>query len=122
MRLIVTSMSSDEFDAWIAQQSQNYTAATEPPAQAGEQLFASAGCIGCHVIRGMPAATGTTGPDLTHVSSRPYIAGGTLANTPLNQARWLANPPGIKSGSLMPNLNLAPTDIDSLVAFLQTLK
>jgi len=74
------------------------------------------------VIRGVPQAVGVTGPDLTHVASRPTIAGGILANTPHNLGRWLANPPGIKPGSIMPNLNLPQADIDALVAYLQTLK
>lgn len=122
MRFVVTAVSPDEFDAWVRQQAQDYARSVEAAAQAGEQLFGTAGCAGCHVIRGMAAATGQTGPDLTHVSSRPYIAGGILGNTPLNQARWLENPPGLKPGSLMPNLKLPQADIDSLVAFLQTLK
>ncbi len=122
MRFVVTVVSSAEFDAWAKQQAADYTPAADEKAQEGEQRFATAGCVGCHVIRGMPAAAGQTGPDLTHVSSRPYIAGGILANTSHNLARWLADPPGIKAGSLMPKLDLASGDIDALVAFLQTLK
>ena len=122
MRFVVTAKTPDEFDTWVRQQAQDYTPSQEAAAQTGEQLFSTAGCAGCHVIRGMAAARGQTGPDLTHVSSRPYIAGGILGNTPLNQARWLEDPPGLKPGSLMPNLKLPQADIDSLVAFLQTLK
>ena len=122
MRFVVKAVTSEEFDAWVKHQAQDYVPPAEAAAQAGEQLFTTAGCTGCHVVRGLAAAKGQTGPDLTHVSSRPYLAGGILANTPLNQSRWLANPPAIKPGSLMPNLKLSQADIESLVAFLQALK
>jgi len=67
-------------------------------------------------------ANGKVGPNLTHVGSRDTIAGGLLPNTIGNLRRWLANPPGLKPGSLMPNLNLSATDIDALVAYLQSLQ
>jgi cytochrome c oxidase subunit 2 len=78
-------------------------------------------CIGCHTINGT-SANGKTGPNLTHVASRTAIAGGTLTNTEGNLRRWLANPPAVKPGSVMPNLNLTKTEIDALVAYLQSLK
>ena len=122
MRLVVTAVSEEEFAAWATSQAKDAVEPTEEAAQAGQQVFQSAGCVGCHVIRGVPGAVGKTGPDLTHVASRPYIAGGILATTPYNLAKWLADPPAVKPGSLMPNLNLPPADIESLVAYLQTLK
>jgi len=121
-RFLVTAVSPAEFDAWANSQARDAAAPTEAAAQAGQQVFLSAGCVACHTIRGVPSAVGQTGPDLTHVASRPYIAGRILANTPHNLARWLANPPGIKPGALMPNLGLSRPDIEALVAFLQTLK
>ena len=78
-------------------------------------------CIGCHTINGT-TAVGKVGPNLTHVGSRTHIAGGILENTAGNLTRWLGNPPGIKPGSIMPNLNLAPADIQKLVAYLQSLQ
>ncbi|HEY4688879.1 MAG TPA: cytochrome c oxidase subunit II [Anaerolineae bacterium] len=122
MRFVVTAVSEDEFAAWARGQAQAAAEPTEAAAQAGRQVFLTAGCAGCHTINGVPQANGQTGPNLTHVTSRPYIAGGTLANTPFNLSRWLADPPTLKPGSLMPNLNLSTADIDSLVAYLQTLK
>jgi cytochrome c oxidase subunit 2 len=122
MRLVVTAVSPDEFEAWAAGQAKDAVEPVEAAAQAGQQVFLGAGCAGCHVVRGVPQALGQTGPDLTHLAGRPYLAGGILANTPHNLARWLANPPALKPGSLMPNLNLAQADIDALVAYLQTLK
>jgi len=122
MRLVVTAVSEDEFSAWANNQAREAAAPTDPNALAGQQVFVTGLCVGCHVIRGVPQAGGVTGPDLTHVASRPYIAGGILATTPHNLARWLENPPGVKPGSKMPNLNLSRQDIDALVAYLQTLK
>jgi cytochrome c oxidase subunit 2 len=122
MRLVVNAVSPAEFADWAAAQAAIAVAPIDPEAQAGQQVFLNAGCIACHVVRGVPSAVGKTGPDLTHVYSRPYFAGGIFATTPFNLSRWLANPPGVKPGSLMPNLNLPQTDIDALVAYLQTLK
>ncbi len=122
MRLVVTAVSPAEFAAWAENQAKDAVEPADPDAQAGQQLFAGGACVGCHTIRGLPPAAGVTGPDLTHVASRPYIAGGILANTEHNLGRWLADPPGVKPGSLMPNLGLSPADIDSLVAYLRTLK
>ena len=122
MRLVVTAVSEDEFAAWVKSQAGDAAAPAETAAQTGQQIFQSAGCAGCHVIRGVPGAVGKTGPDLTHLYGRPCFAGCTLATTPYNLAKWLADPPAVKAGSLMPNLNLSPADIASLVAYLQTLK
>lgn len=97
----------------------------QPSAEQGRQLVTSKGCIACHVIPNVPGATSTIGPSLEGVadaSKRPSIAGGVLPNNPDNIKRWLTNPPAIKPGTLMPNLSLNPTELDSLVAFLQTLK
>lgn len=122
MRLVVTAVSEADFTAWAANEAQDALVPADRLAQQGQQVFAGGPCVGCHAIRGIPQAVGVAGPDLTHVASRPYIAGGVLGNTPHNLARWLENPPGIKAGSLMPNLNLPKSDVDALVAYLTSLK
>ncbi len=71
------------------------------------------------------------GPNLTHFASRNLIAGGILIHnrdqcldpnnlTNCNLAKWLANPQGIKPGNDM-IVNLSPSDIKALVAYLETL-
>lgn len=71
------------------------------------------------------------GPNLTHFASRNLIAGGVLVHnrdqcldpnnlTNCNLAKWLANPQGIKPGNDMV-VNLSPTQIKELVAYLETL-
>ena len=94
-------------------------------ADRGKQLVTEKGCIACHVIKSVPGAVGTIGPALDGVgdpAARPKIAGGLLDNTPDNLKKWLANPPAIKPGTLMPNLSLSANEMDNLIAFLETLK
>jgi len=74
-------------------------------------------CGGCHMIDGQGASG--PGPDLSHIGSTPYDA---LANTPEFLARWLADPPGTKPGTLMPKLPLSQAELDSLVSYLVALK
>ncbi len=71
------------------------------------------------------------GPNLTHFASRNLIAGGVLIHnrdqclnpdnlTNCNLAKWLANPQGIKPGNDMV-VNLSPSEIKDLVAYLESL-
>ena len=39
-----------------------------------------------------------------------------------NLRPWLANPPAVKPGSVMPNLNLSSNEITKLIAYLETLR
>ena len=79
-------------------------------AQQGQQVFFSAGCVGCHTINGPQVngqkAAGTIGPNLTHVGSRGIIAGGVLTQTEANISKWVHDPPAIKPGTKMPKLGL----------------
>jgi cytochrome c oxidase subunit 2 len=84
-------------------------------------LFQTRGCVACHTINGTPAQ-GKIGPNLTHVASRGVIAGAVLENTPDNLRTWLKDPPAVKPGSIMPNLNLSDHELDVLVAYLSSLK
>ena len=79
---------------------------------------ASNSCIACHTIQGVSA--GVLGPNLTHVGSRTTIAGGILANDSAGLARWLADSPGEKAASLMPQIGLTNDEIAALVAYLQS--
>jgi len=62
------------------------------------------------------------GPDLTHVASRPSIAGGTLPNTRGNLAGWILDPQHIKPGVRMPNQTLPAADLHALLDYLESLK
>ncbi len=94
---------------------------TTGDAQNGKALFISKACAGCHTIQGIPEAQGKVGPELTHWAGNSLIAD-TLPNTDENLRKWLKDPPAVKPATLMPNQNLADREIDTLIAFLRTLK
>lgn len=121
MRIVAIAKTQADFDQWVKQQQAAPAPSTDPLAQRGQQLFLTGACIGCHTIDGT-AAQGQVGPNLTHMGSRTSIAGGMLSNTDGNLRRWLADPPGLKPDSVMPNLNLSKDDVNALVAYLQSLK
>ena len=113
--------SPSDFQAWLTSQQQPAAQPTDPTAAEGGQLFQTRGCAACHTIAGTPAQ-GKVGPNLTHVASRGVIAGSILQNTPQELRAWLKDPPGIKPGSIMPNLGLNDHELDVLVAYLQSLQ
>ena len=119
MRFRVFVDTQADFDAWVAAQLADAAPAEGELAAAGETI-ATTLCAACHTIRGTNAAA-QIGPDLTHLASRTTIASGMLENNSENLAAWLADPPGEKPGSKMPNLNLSDEQIDQLVAYLQGL-
>ena len=121
MRVVVVATTPEEFDQWVKDQQAGPVEPTDALTQQGQLVFSAGACIGCHMINGT-AAVGKTGPNLTHVGSRTSIAGGIFNNTEGNMRRWLANPPAMKPGAIMPNLNLTKTEIDALTAYLQSLK
>ncbi len=111
----------EEFDAWVQARQNPVVAVPEGSLAAqGEQVFRGL-CAACHTVDGTPAK-GTIGPNLTAFGTRTSIGGGVLENTPENLAVWLADPPAVKPGSIMPNLGLSQDNIQALVAYLQALK
>lgn len=96
----------------------------DPPteiAARGRQVFFDRGCQECHTIEGT-RASGTTGPDLTHVAGRHSIAAGSLDNTTENLAEWIISPQLLKPGVEMPDTELTDEDLEALVAYLETLE
>jgi cytochrome c oxidase subunit 2 len=86
---------------------------------AGEKLFLSKGCVGCHSLNAYDAPKGMIGPNLANVGARSYIGAGSFKNTDETLARWIQNPQAMKKGVLMPNLGVTPEEAKSLVAFLR---
>jgi cytochrome c oxidase subunit 2 len=121
MRLKAFVQTPQDFQSWVDAQRQ---AAAAPPAgspgEAGLALFTTKGCSGCHTVESV--STGKVGPSLTHLQSRTSYAGAMFPMNPDNLSTWLKNPPGVKPGSKMPNLNLSGDEISKLVAYLETLK
>ena len=64
-------------------------------------------CVACHKLNG---SGGTIGPVLDGIGTRM---------TPEQLLTWLKNPSAVKADAKMPNLELAPEDLDVLVSFLQ---
>jgi mono/diheme cytochrome c family protein len=105
--------------------------APEAPAEVAA-IFLKAGCIGCHVIPGVPNAIGQIGPNLSNIgvdgatriegySSEEYIR-----ESLLNPNAYIA--PECPTGPCLPNLmvqnlgdTLTPEEIDAVVAYLATM-
>jgi cytochrome c oxidase subunit 2 len=121
MRLRTFVESEADFQAWVAAQAAAApTPATGSPEAAGRAAFQRYGCIGCHTVAGF--STGALGPNLTHVGSRTTIASGTMMNTEEHLRSWIADPPAMKPGSMMPRMGVPPADLPNLVAYLMSLK
>ncbi len=111
--------SPSDFDAWVKRQRQ--PAIDRPEVAEGRRVFQSTACVNCHAVSGT-IGTGQYGPDLTHLMSRDTIASGILANTPENLRAWIKNPEELKPGARMPAMKLSDQDLDSLTAYLLTLR
>ena len=121
MGFAVVVESPEQFARWRARQAEPAVAPDNDVSRAGMSAFAEHGCASCHAIRGSGAG-GTLGPDLTHLASRHTIGAGTLPNTRGNLAGWVADPQHIKPGNRMPTTQLPGEDLQTLVAYLETLR
>lgn len=109
----------ERFEDWASQQQR--LAVNDPQVAAGRGVFLKAACMNCHTVSGT-SAKGVFGPDLSHFMSRYTIASGAATNTHENLKRWIQDPEAIKPGSLMPAMKLSDEDLDSVVAYLETLR
>ena len=110
----------DDYMRWRNAQQAPAPVPTSPETLRGRAIFMNSACAGCHTVRGTDA-TGTIGPDLTHLASRPDIAAGSAPNTAENLERWVRNPSVIKPGAAMPGSALSASDLADLVAYLRGL-
>jgi cytochrome c oxidase subunit 2 len=128
MRLRVVSMAQANFDKWVAEQRAPIQQPTSGDAAAGFALFKGKGtCIACHTMQGVEGAVARVGPNLSHLMSRKTFAGATFDISPDNLRDWIRDPSAMKpmrpeKGTGMPKLPLSETEINQLVAFLETLK
>ncbi|HZS59274.1 MAG TPA: cytochrome c oxidase subunit II [Gemmatimonadaceae bacterium] len=120
MRVTVVAESPDAYHSWLQQQRRPAPAPAEAMST-GFATFAKAGCGTCHTIRGTSAGGGV-GPDLTHIASRRMLAAGAIENTEGGLAGWITGAQGIKPGSDMPNMAVAPRDLAPLIAYLRSLQ
>jgi cytochrome c oxidase subunit 2 len=118
MLLRVYVDSRDAFDSWVRQQREP---ARQPADVEGQRVFLRTACINCHAVSGT-VATGQFGPDLTHLMSRDTIASGIAPNTVENLRAWIRDPESLKPGSRMPAMKLTDRELDSVTAYLTTLR
>jgi cytochrome c oxidase subunit II len=121
MRFVVVAESDDEFNSWINAGRQMPGAPASAMEARGQQIFTTGVCAQCHTVAGT-GTNGRVGPDLTHIASRPYIAAGSLQNTPENLAAWVTDPQRFKPGIRMPMNQFSDEDLNALVAYLRSLK
>jgi cytochrome c oxidase subunit 2 len=121
MALVVNVDSYPDFIKWWDHQLQPAAPPTTPRALAGYNFVTSRQCSSCHNIGGTPAS-GTVGPDLTHLASRRSIAAGTLPMSEGNLYGWVEDPQSLKPGVKMPTIGLEPDQLHAVVAYLETLK
>jgi cytochrome c oxidase subunit II len=121
MAFHVVALPQEEFDRWLAERTKPRAMPTKVEERRGFQVFMKTGCAQCHALRGT-AAVGNTGPDLTHLGARSTLGAALMPNTPVNLARWIADPQALKPGARMPRTELAPHDQTALVSFLESLQ
>ena len=123
MLITLIAHAPSDYATWIDTAKADLERVSSPETAAGRELFRSLACAGCHTLKPLTSGKFPGAPELTHVASKASIAGGVLS--PVNEAnltRWLSNPPAVKPGTQMPNLNLSQEQIHDLVQFLLTQK
>ena len=109
------------FKKWLANMARPAPKPKTAEERKGRVIFLSHACSGCHTIRGT-SADGKIGPDLTHVGSRTTLGALTIPNRPGYMSSWIDNPQQLKRGVKMPSLQLKAAQIESIVAYLESLK
>jgi cytochrome c oxidase subunit 2 len=143
MRARAVVLSQDDFAKWVRDHERDAQApAVGSAAEAGLTVFKGK-CATCHQIDGVNEVEGKAAlisghaPNLTHLMSRKVFASAQFAlwvpnadgKLELNRNQleaWLRNPSALlpqapNEARGMPNLNLSETEIDELVAYLETL-
>jgi len=97
MRRHLRIVADPQFKRWFAEQ--------EKPARfdpAAADMFNSAGCAYCHVIRGVAESPWRVAPDLTHFGSRQTIDATGMPNRRGFLAGWIVHSGALKRRSQMP--------------------
>ena len=120
MGMLVFVQSKAAFRTWLRNQTAPAAAPTSALERRGEQVFLGGACSSCHAIRGT-SARGFVGPDLTHLASRTTLGSVTVPNRRDYLARWIVDSQHFKPGNQMPDFHLSGSQLDALVAYLETL-
>jgi len=117
LRVVVESRA--DFERWVANQQR--APQRSDRVERGRHVFETTACVNCHTVAGTNAR-GTFGPDLTHLRTRETIAAGAAPLTANTLRDWISNPDTFKPGSKMPAMQLSPSDLDAVTAYLLTLE
>ena len=122
MNFPVVVMPREDFDRWLAGQTEPARTPTTELQRAGQRSFLANGCGACHQVRGTEA-DGTIGPDLTHVGSRLSLAAGTLPADVDAFARWIGHTGAIKPDVRMPAFGMLPeAELNAMAHYLKGLE
>jgi cytochrome c oxidase subunit 2 len=123
MLITIVAHPQAEYAAWAKTAVEDAARASSPETKAGRDAFLAGPCAGCHTVKGTTAA-GKVGPELTHIASKPNIAGVLSPVNQENLTKWVHNAPSFKPGILMPKFDgvLPDQQIDQIVQWLLTLK
>lgn len=87
----------------------------------GRDLIRAYGCTSCHVVPGVRAPQGSSGPPLRAWSRRAFVAG-EVANTPDALVRFIVHPQSVRPGSAMPELGVSEEHARHMAAYLYRLR
>jgi cytochrome c oxidase subunit 2 len=121
MNFIVVVDSISDYRTWLASESATPAPPTDAELVHGQQVFLGSACVYCHTVAGSNAS-GKVGPDLTHIASRQQLGAGAISNTPGSLGGWIVDPQTIKPGNMMPPENFNGSDLQVLIAYLESLK
>ncbi len=121
MALHVVAESASDFEQWQREQASAAREPVSPEAIRGKAVFLAKPCAACHTIRGTPAS-GKTGPDLTQVGARRYLAAGLVEHTRGTMAAWIADPQTMKPGNNMPSVPLTSEELREVSAYMESLR
>ncbi len=118
MNFLVIAEAPTRFGQWEQTEVQGAGLPTSNETERGRLVFERESCAGCHTIRGT-SATGTLGPDLTHIGSRRTLGAATVPNNTGNLTGWIEDAQAYKPGNKMPPIALGLDDLRALVAYLE---
>jgi cytochrome c2 len=93
-------------------------ACQQAPARTAELIAAH--CGACHIVPGVPGATGRVGPTLAGIG-RQQILAGRFPNSRENMVRWIRTPQAMLPGNAMPDTGLSPAGAETVADYLYTL-
>jgi cytochrome c oxidase subunit II len=121
MALVVVAEPPEQFERWLAANRAGAPAPATPEQERGKAIVESGPCAMCHKISGTLAG-GRSAPDLTHIASRSTLAAGSVPNVREYLQRWIIDPQAMKPGNRMPASGLSQTELEAVLAYLETLK